>query len=395
MSFPEQPSGGGIAPPPLLPLEGFTVAVTSDRRREELSTFFEKRGARVVSAPMIRIVPRTGGNELRQATEACLAEPLDVLVVTTGIGFRGWMEAADGWGLGERLRECLTSSELIARGPKARGAIRTAGLTESWSPASESMSEVLDRLLAQDLQGRRIGVQLHGESLDDVVRALEQAGALVTTIAAYDWLAPTDAAAAVRLVHAVAAGFVDGVVFTSAPAAAAMIALATEEGLDAELLEAFRRDVVVACVGPICAVPFAGRDVDVVLPERARLGSLIRSVVEEVPARRSIRLRLAGRCLEVRGHLVTLDGIPIELNPAPMAILRELARVPGAVRTRDELAARLPGDDSGPRGVEMTITRLRAMLGDPRLVETIVKRGYRLACDVVEGHEEGLLALET
>jgi uroporphyrinogen-III synthase len=386
LSVPDGQGPNGHAPTALLPLEGYTVAITSDRRREELSTFLGKRGARVISTPMIRIVPRTGEIELRQVTEACLAQPLDIVVATTGIGFRGWMEAADGWGLGDRLRERLECSELIARGPKARGAIRAAGLTESWSPGSESMSEVLAYLLDQDLRGRRIGVQLHGEPLDDVIDALTRAGALVTTISVYGWSGPSDLVGATRLVHAVAAGLVDGVVFTSAPAATAMINVAREEGVEEELLEAFRRDVVVACVGPICAVPFAGRDVDVVLPERARLGSLIHAVVEEVPAQRTLRIRAAGRCLEVRGHIVVLDGTPIPLNPAPMAILRELAREPGVVRTRDELAARLPGDDSGPRGVEMTVTRLRSALGDPRLVETIVKRGYRLECDSAGDH---------
>jgi uroporphyrinogen-III synthase len=372
----------------LLPLEGFTVAITSDRRREELSSFLGKRGARVVSAPMIRIVPRAGEHELHRATEACLSAPVDIVVATTGIGFRGWMEAADGWGLGEQLRAHLTGCELIARGPKARGAIRAAGLIESWSPESESMSEVLEHLLDSDLQGRHIAVQLHGESLDEAVNALRGAGAEVITIGVYNWSGPADTVAAVRLVQSVISGSIDGVVFTSAPAATGMLDVAREAGLEEELLEVLRRDVVVACVGSICAVPFVRRDVEVVLPERARLGSLIHVVVEQVPAHRARQLNVADRCLEVRGHIAVLDGVPIPLSPAPMAILRELARVPGAVRTREELAARLPGDATGPRGVEMTVTRLRLLLGDARLVQTILKRGYRLECDA-EGRASG------
>src|SRR5688572_25402575 len=38
-------------------LAGFTVAVTSDRRRDELAAMLERNGARVVLAPALRIVP--------------------------------------------------------------------------------------------------------------------------------------------------------------------------------------------------------------------------------------------------------------------------------------------------------------------------------------------------
>ena len=84
------------------------------------------------------------------------------MVATTGIGFRGWMEAANTWGLLEKLTGGLDESVIRARGPKARGAIRASGLRETWSPDSESSSEVLDHLIGnEDVAGKRIAVQLH------------------------------------------------------------------------------------------------------------------------------------------------------------------------------------------------------------------------------------------
>ena len=41
-------------------------------------------------------------------------------MANTGIGMRGWMEAAEGWGLGEALRPRLAGAYLVARGPKAK-----------------------------------------------------------------------------------------------------------------------------------------------------------------------------------------------------------------------------------------------------------------------------------
>ncbi|MYS16232.1 uroporphyrinogen-III synthase, partial [Streptomyces sp. SID4982] len=38
-------------------LTGFTVGVTAARRREELTALLRRRGARVVEAPALRIVP--------------------------------------------------------------------------------------------------------------------------------------------------------------------------------------------------------------------------------------------------------------------------------------------------------------------------------------------------
>ena len=61
-------------------------------------------------------------------------------------------------------------------GPKVTGAIRAAGLTEEWSPASESMAEVLERLLDEGVEGRRIAVQLHGEPLPGFVESLTGRG---------------------------------------------------------------------------------------------------------------------------------------------------------------------------------------------------------------------------
>ena len=84
------------------PLAGYTIGITAARRREELGAALERRGATVVYAPAIRIVPLADDSQLREATERCLAAPLDIVIATTGIGFRGWIDAADTWGLAER-----------------------------------------------------------------------------------------------------------------------------------------------------------------------------------------------------------------------------------------------------------------------------------------------------
>jgi uroporphyrinogen-III synthase len=366
------------------PLAGFTVGVTAARRAEELGTMLERRGAAVQHGPALRIVPVADDTELADATRGLIARPPDVTVATTGIGFRGWVEAADGWGIGEDLLAALGAGKLIARGPKARGAIRASGLVDLWSPPSESSAEVLEYLLDMGVEGLRIAVQLHGEPLPDVVEALTVAGAEVVEVPVYRWLPPADIGPLDRLTDAVLAGCVDVLAFTSAPAAASLLARAGERGVRDELLAALRGPVLALCVGPVTAAPLEAVDVATVQPQRSRLGAMVRRLEAEMPAR-ARRLPVAGHWLELRGHAVLVDGALRPVPPAGMALLRALARRPGRVVSRAELLRALPGGSGDEHAVEMAVARLRTSLGEAKLVQTVVKRGYRLALDPAAG----------
>jgi uroporphyrinogen-III synthase len=67
-----------------------------------------------------------------------------------------------------------------------------------------------------------------------------------------------------------------------------------------------------------------------------------------------------------------------------MAVLRALADRPGLVVSRPALLAALPGAGE-EHAVETAVARLRSALGQPGLVQTVVKRGYRLATDPTGG----------
>src|SRR5438874_12932780 len=101
-------------------LAGYTVGITAARRRAELGTALERRGARIMYGPAIRIIPLADDTELLEATKRCLTAPLDYVVATTGIGFRGWMDAAETWGRAPALVDALGKADILARGPKVR-----------------------------------------------------------------------------------------------------------------------------------------------------------------------------------------------------------------------------------------------------------------------------------
>ncbi|MEU3932905.1 uroporphyrinogen-III synthase [Streptomyces sp. NPDC029044] len=362
------------------PLAGFTVGVTAARRADELGALLQRRGAAVLHAPALRIVPLADDSELLAATKEIIEQVPDIVVATTAIGFRGWVEAADGWGLGEELLARLGGVRIMARGPKVKGAVRAAGLTEEWSPSSESMAEVLDRLLEEGVDGLRIAIQLHGEPLPGFVEALREGGAEVVGVPVYRWMPPEDITPVDRLLDATVGRALDAVTFTSAPAAASLLSRAEERGLLDEVLAALGHDVLPACVGPVTALPLQSRGIDTIQPERFRLGPLVQLLCQELPAR-ARSLPVAGHRVEIRGHAVLVDGHLKPVPPAGMSLLRALSRRPGWVVARADLLRALPGSGRDEHAVETAMARLRTALGTPKLIQTVVKRGYRLALD--------------
>ncbi|WP_018180872.1 uroporphyrinogen-III synthase [Jongsikchunia kroppenstedtii] len=364
-------------------LTGFTVAITAARRADELAAILQRRGADIVSAAAIHMVPLSDDVHLRSATEELIATPPDMLIATTGIGFRGWVEAAEGWGVAEPLLQSLAGARVISRGPKATGALRAAGLREEWSPASESSEEVLAHLTVDDLRGRRVAVQLHG-AVDDwdpvpgFLDTLAERGATVVPIPVYRWEPPTDLQALDALVEKVALSSVDAITFTSAPAVASFLMRADAMALKDSVHRALTTDVVPFCVGPVTARPLDRIGVESVRPERMRLGALARIVGDELPRLRP-DLAVAGHRLGVRAGCAVVDGEVIMLTPNSLVLLKMLARDPGAIVTREVMLETLGAED--PHVIEAAVARLRSSLGVKELVATAVKRGYRLAID--------------
>lgn len=371
--------------PDWAPLTGFRVAVTSARRADELSALLSRRGATVTSAAAITMVPLPDDDELRANTEALIETPPDIVVATTGIGLRGWIAAADGWGLATELVTALSKARVVSRGPKATGALRAAGLPEEWSPESESSREVVGYLRG-GVAGKRIAVQLHGATAEwdpfpEFLDELRAAGAEVVPIRVYRWHPVPRGGEFDQLVAGIAEQKFDAVSFTSAPAAAAVLLRATELGIENRVLGAFRTDVHAMCVGPVTARPLVRLGVPTSSPERMRLGALARHITDELPLLQARTVRVAGHQLEIRGTCVLVDGTVKELSPAGMATIRALSLRPGAVVSRTDLLRALPGTGTDTHAVETAVLRLRTALGDKNIVATVVKRGYRLAVD--------------
>ena len=378
-----------MSEPDWAPLTGFRVAVTSARRADELGTLLQRRGAAVTSAAAITMVPLPDDDTLRANTEALIDVPPDIVIATTGIGFRGWVAAADGWGLAGELITALGKARVVSRGPKATGALRAAGLPEEWSPDSESSRELLHYLVEGGIAGQRVAVQLHGATEDwdpfpEFLDELRAAGAEVVPIRVYRWHPAPRNGDFDQLVEGIADEKFDAVSFTSAPAVASVLLRARDMGIEDRVLSALRGDVHAMCVGPVTARPLVRLGVPTSAPERMRLGALARHITDELPLLCSRTVSVAGHLLEIRGTCVLVDGVVKAVSPAGMATIRALAQRPGAVVSRADLLRALPGSGTDTHAVETAVLRLRTALGDRNIVSTVVKRGYRLTVDEVQ-----------
>ena len=368
---------------PLIPpdqLVGCRVLVTAQRRGAELGAALERRGALVEHAPVLSVVPHVNDHALLTATLDLIEHRPDIVIVTTGIGLRGWIEAADAAGVADQLVEVLAGARLVVRGPKARGAVQAAGLVADWVAESETHEEIRDLLLSEGVASKRISIQHHGAGSDGLDDDLRAAGADVQPLIVYRWGPPPDTEAVERSVQRTAAGEYDAVVFTSAPGTREYLAVARRLGLLNDVVKAFGPSgpVIAAAVGTTTAGPLRELGVEALLPDRFRLGSLVRTLVRELDERRGLRVATPGGTLRLLGSAAVLDGAVLALSPTSLAVLRRLARAGGGVVSRAELLEVLPGDTRDPHAAEVAIARLREHLPRSGLIGTVIKRGYRL-----------------
>jgi len=359
-------------------MAGCTVLITADRRKHELAAALERRGATVRHAPALTIIPHADDEELLASTARLLEHPPDVVVVTTGIGFRSWIEAADAHGLADRLLAVLAAARLVARGPKARGAIQATGLTADWVAESETSAEIADLLLGEGVAGLRIAIQHHGAGADELDTVFAEAGASVLSIVVYRWGPPPDALALEQSVDATARGDIDAVVFTSAPGAEAWLSVVEQQGAWEPVLDRFTDgSLVAAAVGPVTARPLEKRGVRPLVPERGRLGALVRAIVAHYEHIDTLALNTVAGRLVIRSRVALLDGRVLPLSPSGLEVLRLLATHRGAVVTRDDVLAVLP-DAETAHAAEVAVGRLREAIGRRDVIGTVIKRGYRL-----------------
>ncbi len=113
------------------------------------------------------------------------------------------------------------------------------------------------------------------------------------------------------------------------------------------------------------------------LPELvARVGALVRRAQPVLPP----VLRHGDLELDTARRRASRAGRLLQLSAKELGVLELLLAAGGRVVSSEELLERVWDENADPfsQAVKTTVSRLRAKLGDPPLIETVVHAGYRL-----------------
>ncbi len=85
-------------------------------------------------------------------------------------------------------------------------------------------------------------------------------------------------------------------------------------------------------------------------------------------------------CLDPARRVATRAGQPLALSPKEFGVLERLLAAQGRVLTVGDLLEGVWDEMADPftKTVKMTVSRLRAKLGDPPVIQTVPEGGYRI-----------------
>jgi uroporphyrinogen-III synthase len=261
-------------------LTGRTIAVPETRELDVFASMLERRGASVIRCPLVTILDAPDPQPVLQWLREFNAGSCDDLVLLTGEGLRRLLACIDKNepSLREPFVQRLGLVRKITRGPKPARALRELGLKSDIAAETPTTQGVIDSLRAQNLGGRKVGVQLYGtEPNRPLIDFLHGAGAQVSTVAPYIY-ADKAADEAVRdLLQRMAAGEVDVIAFTSTPQVERLFNVGP-----ADLVKTALEKTEVAAIGPVVADALARHDVRVrLMPEDSFFMKPLTSTIEQ------------------------------------------------------------------------------------------------------------------
>ncbi len=237
-------------------------------------------------APSLQEIPLENNTEALDFAKCLAAGNVDLLILLTGVGTR---TLADVWKTQfplETIRQILTRTTLVCRGPKPIAALKELGLKPHLTvPEPNTWRDVLhtlDVFKPEGLSGLRIAIQEYGTANKDLEAGLTERGAQVRSVSVYRWALPDDVEPLKRTLRGILDGKTSVVLFTSAAQVDHIVKLlGTADELTA--LRAALRRTMVASIGPITTQRLRHHHVHVDFePSHSKMGILVKEASERV-----------------------------------------------------------------------------------------------------------------
>ncbi|MBQ0719147.1 MAG: uroporphyrinogen-III synthase [Gammaproteobacteria bacterium] len=230
-----------------------TIAIPESRQQDVLAELLIRRGASVLRCPLIAIKDSPETDAVQQWMEAMIAGNFDDFIILTGEGLRRLDSFAERLDCQQDWHRALAGVRKIVRGPKPVRELRKLQLHADLAGAAPTSDGIMESLKDADLTGRRIAVQLYGSNPNKkLINFLRDKGAEVSTVAPYIYASESEQQQVVTLIHQLAGGGIDALLFTSQPQYKRLATVAKKEGLEM-LLTAGLEVTVVGAIGPVMA----------------------------------------------------------------------------------------------------------------------------------------------
>ena len=234
---------------------GLRVAAFESRLADQMRQLIERYGGRPLVAPSMREVPLEENADALRFGERLLAGEFEMVLLLTGVGTRFMLKVLDSRWPREQTLAALGKTILVARGPKPIAVLREQGMQPTIAvPEPNTWRDLVKALDDQGrpLKGMSVAVQEYGVSNVELLKALEERGAIITRVPVYQWSLPEDTGPLTEAVRAILRGEVGVVLFTNAVQVEHVMQMAERVGSADRLRQALEK-VVVSAVGPIVA----------------------------------------------------------------------------------------------------------------------------------------------
>ena len=242
------------------------IALPETRELDLFAALLERRGARVLRAPLVAIHDAPDPQPVLRWLRDFSSGGFQELVLLTGEGLRRLMGciARHEPALHAPFLAALARVRKITRGPKPARALRELGLSPDLEAGEPTTAGVIQSLAALELRGHVVGVQLYGTEPNAPLQDyLHGAGAEVRIVAPYVYAHEAADAAVLELLAKLSSGAVAAIAFTSSSQVERLFSVAGAEQVLAALAA-----TEVAAVGPVVAATLRQRGVVVsAMPE--------------------------------------------------------------------------------------------------------------------------------
>ncbi|WP_251550542.1 uroporphyrinogen-III synthase [Neobacillus muris] len=255
-------------------LAGKRVAICGSRKIVELTTLIEKQGGQAFSRPLQGTV-FLAEEKVEPELAKFVQEGSDWIVFTTGIGLETMIKLAANLGLEEGFLTRIREADVASRGYKTFAALKKLSIEPLAVDEDGTTKGLIHALEGHDFSGKKVTIQLHGETAPGLTKFFEDRGAVVHKILPYQHIAP-EPAIVEKLCNELINMQCDAVCFTTAVQVRSLFDYARKSGLHSKIKECLASHNLAVAVGKVTAEALRDEGVKrLLVPENERMGAMV------------------------------------------------------------------------------------------------------------------------